>query len=352
MTHQVSVIATVFNEAASIDALLDSLRRQTRRPDEVIIVDGGSRDDTLLRLERHRQRGDLPLRVWALPGCNIAAGRNAAIAAAAGPIIAVVDAGVRLEDSWLEAITAPFDKGYAPFDKGYAPYGKGSAPIEGDSPPDVVSGFFVAAPHTLFERALGAVTLPRLEEIDPDSFQPSSRSVAFRRDAWAAVRGYPEWLDYCEDLAFDFLLRDVGCRFVMQPEALVHFRPRPTLRAYFRQYYRYARGDGKADLWMARHLVRYGTYLVGLPALVILGAVHHPLWLALALGGLGAMVRTPLRRLAPHLRDLSWGERLKAVAWLPVLRVTGDVAKMLGYPVGLWWRWRHAPTNTWARRWL
>lgn len=331
MRHRVSVIATVYNESASIDALLDSLRRQTRRPDEIIIVDGGSRDDTLARLEHHVQRGDLPLRTWVLPGCNIAAGRNAAIAAAAGPIIAVVDAGVRLEDGWLEAITAPFEESPAP---------------------DVVSGFFVADPQTLFERALGAVTLPHLDEIDPEAFQPSSRSVAFRRDAWARVGGYPEWLDYCEDLAFDFMLRDAGCRFTMRPDALVHFRPRPTLRAFFRQYYRYARGDGKADLWLARHAIRYGTYLVGLPALVALGVAHHPLWFALALAGLGAMMRTPLRRLAPHLRDLSWSQRLAAVAWLPVLRVTGDVAKMLGYPVGLWWRWRHAPTNAWARRWL
>jgi glycosyltransferase involved in cell wall biosynthesis len=331
MRHRVSVVATVYNESASIDALFDSLRRQTRCPDEVIIVDGGSRDDTLARLEGHRERGDLPLRAWSLPGCNIAAGRNAAIAAAAGPIIAVVDAGLRLEDRWLEAITGPF---------------------EGYDAPDVVSGFFVADPHTPFERALGAVTLPLLEEIDPKAFQPSSRSVAFRRDAWAAVGGYPEWLDYCEDLAFDFQLRDVGCRFVMQPDALVHFRPRPTLRAFFRQYYRYARGDGKADLWLARHLIRYVTYLVGLPALVVLGAAHQPLWFVLALAGLAAMMRTPLRRLAPHLRPLSWGERLAVVAWLPVIRVTGDVAKMLGYPAGLWWRWRHAPTNTWARRWL
>jgi len=91
---------------------------------------------------------------------------------------------------------------------------------------------------------------------------------------------------------------------------------------------------------------------VALPTLIALGVAHHPLWFVLVLAGLGAMLRRPFRRLAPHLRDLSWGDRLAAVAWLPVIRVGGDVAKMLGYPVGLWWRWRHTPTNTWARRWL
>ena len=38
----VSVIATVYNEHTSIERLLDSLAAQTRRPDEVVICDGGS----------------------------------------------------------------------------------------------------------------------------------------------------------------------------------------------------------------------------------------------------------------------------------------------------------------------
>ena len=37
----VSVNATVYNERASIERLLDSLAGQTRRPDEVILCDGG-----------------------------------------------------------------------------------------------------------------------------------------------------------------------------------------------------------------------------------------------------------------------------------------------------------------------
>jgi hypothetical protein len=29
------------------------------------------------------------------------------------------------------------------------------------------------------------------------------------------------------------------------------------------------------------------------------------------------------------------------VALVPIIRLTGDVAKMIGYPVGVWWRLRH-----------
>ena len=47
----VSVASTVLNEVDDIDALVESLMRQTLAPAEVIIVDGGSTDGTWERLE-------------------------------------------------------------------------------------------------------------------------------------------------------------------------------------------------------------------------------------------------------------------------------------------------------------
>ncbi len=328
MSQSVSVVATVLNEAASIDRLLCSLAGQTRLPDEVVIVDGGSTDGTAEALEIFCRQAPFDMQILVRPGANISQGRNVAIEAAAGPLIAITDAGVRLEPDWLERLIAPF---------------------AAEPAPDVVSGFFVPEYHSLFELALGASTLPRLEEIDPQRFYPSSRSVALRREAWAQVGGYPEWLDYCEDLLFDFALRDAGYRFAFAPDAVVHFRPRSNLRAYFRQYYRYARGDGKADFWRYRHALRYGTYLLGVPVLIAL-AVWHPAWLLGGVAAAGAMLRGNLQRLQPHLQGLAWHEKLAALAWVPVIRLVGDVAKMIGYPVGVAWRRRNAPARPWPKR--
>jgi hypothetical protein len=61
------------------------------------------------------------------------------------------------------------------------------------------------------------------------------------------------------------------------------------------------------------------------------------------LSGTVAYIRGPYRRLMQLSRTLPTGERLKAAALVPVIRLVGDVAKMLGYPAGLWWRWRHRP---------
>jgi glycosyltransferase involved in cell wall biosynthesis len=320
---KISVIATILNEAAALERLLTSLEGQTRPPDELVVADGGSTDGSLDLLDAWALEGRLAVRVLRRPGANISAGRNAAIAAACGDVIAVTDAGVRLEPGWLEALVAPFEQ--QPRDRFVA----------------AVSGWFVADPHTLFEAAMGATVLPHVREIRPESFLPSSRSVAFRKAAWEAAGGYPEWLDYCEDLIFDLRLRDLYGPFPFAPEARVHFRPRGSLGAFFRQYYRYARGDGKADLWRRRHMARYLTYGVAGPALLILALFHSPWWWLALAAGVAAYTATPYRRLWPMLAGYGPFDRLGAALLVPVIRVVGDVAKMLGYPVGLAWRRRN-----------
>jgi glycosyltransferase involved in cell wall biosynthesis len=329
----VSVIATVLNEREAIERLLDSLEIQSRPPDEVVIADGGSTDGTLAVLTAWAASGRLPLRVLRKPGANISAGRNAAIAAARGDVIAATDAGVRIKRDWLAALVAPFEAQEA---------GRFVA---------VVSGWFVADPQNAFETAMGATILPHLQEIKAETFLPSSRSVAFRKVAWQAVGGYPEWLDYCEDLIFDLRLRDLYGPSLFVPEAAVYFRPRSSLRAFFKQYYHYARGDGKADLWRRRHAIRYLTYLAAGPLLVGLAVLQSPWWGLALLVGAAVYVATPYRRLWPMLKPYGLFDRLKAVLLVPIVRLVGDVAKMVGYPAGLAWRWRnlHRPEVHWRR---
>ena len=311
-----TLVMTVLNEGESLPAVLDSLAAQTLPPDEIVVCDGGSGDGTVALLQA--AAGRLPLRVLEAPGANIAQGRNRAIRAAAGDVIAVTDAGVRLEPDWLAQLLAPF------------------------AAPEVqaVAGFFQSDPQTEFEIALGAASLPEAREINPQTYLPSSRSVAFRKPVWEAAGGYPEWLDYCEDVLFDLAVRRHCGPFVFQPAARVHFRPRASLAAFARQYYRYARGDGKAGLFPRQHAVRYFAYLVAAPLLIYAALTVSPwLWALGLLAGL-AYVRLPLRRLWPRLPALSWAGRLRVLAYLPLIRLAGDLAKMLGYPAGVLWRLR------------
>lgn len=311
---KVSVIVTVLNEGEALRPLLDSLIEQSRQPDELVICDGGSTDNTLEILQEYMAW--LPLKIISEPGANISRGRNLAIAAAAGPMIASTDAGVVLTPYWLEDLVRPIEEQGAP----------------------VVSGWFEPDPFTDFEVVMGGTVLPSRHDIDPETFLPSSRSVAFLKSAWEAVGGYPEWLDYSEDLIFDLALREKYGPFPFVDTAVAYFRPRGSLRAFFRQYYFYARGDGKANLWARRHAVRYVTYLLALPFILRLIWQERKAGVPLLLLGVGAYCRRPAER----LWDDTWGwrppARLRAFALIPIIRFVGDVAKMIGYPVGLWWR--------------
>jgi glycosyltransferase involved in cell wall biosynthesis len=321
---KVSLISTVKNEAHSLPTLLESIAAQTRLPDEIIICDGGSTDNTidLLRSEKR-----FPVHVIERPGANISQGRNAAIAAATGDVIAVTDAGVRLDPHWLEKLLEPI----SPF----------PALLSSEQGKEVCAGFFLPDVATPFEIAMGATVLPRLEDVQPEKFLPSSRSVAFTKAAWLAVGGYPEWLDYCEDLVFDFALRDKLGAFAFAPEAVAYFKPRTSLKSFFRQYYLYARGDGKANLWPKRHFVRYATYLLGVPGIALLAAFVSRWFLLLYAVGAALYFKRPYQRLIPALRQLDLAGRVQAIGWVPLIRAAGDIAKMMGYPVGVAWRIKH-----------
>ena len=306
---KVSLIATVKNEADNISALLDSILGQTRPADEIVINDNGSTDATPAIIEHYIAAG-YPVRL-VHGGHNIPSGRNNAIRHAQGPVIASCDAGLTLPPRWLELLTEPIEAGVA----------------------DVAAGFYTPAPQSLWEFALGATNYPDADEVDPASFLPAGQSVAFTRSAWEHVGGFPEWADTCEDLLFGLALKQQGYRFHFVPEASVRFRPRSTVRTYFRQYYTYARGDGVGRLWPRRHLARYTFYAAQVGIMLL--ARRKPLAGLLALPPLALHLQRPLRRTWRRGCALPPHAHLAALLMVPFIRLVGDVAKMIGYPVGV-----------------
>jgi cellulose synthase/poly-beta-1,6-N-acetylglucosamine synthase-like glycosyltransferase len=313
---RVSLCATLFNEAESIEAWLDSVLAQTRPPGEIVLCDAGSTDGTIERIES-RAAGDERIRLLVEPGVNVPEGRNAAIAAAGNELIAITDAGTVLDPDWLRRLIEP---------------------LEGDSEVGVSAGFYRPAGRNAFEMVLATVITPRRRDLPDDGFPPSSRSVAFRRSWWERAGGYPEWLRAGEDLVFDYRLRDLGARFAFAPEALVAWYPRPDLREFFAQYRHYARGDGHGHLFSGRHAIRYCAYLAGF--VLARRSRRSRLARGLLLLGVYLHMRKFLRRVQEERPLPGAGGMAASYALVPAIVVVGDVAKMVGYPQGLWERWR------------
>ncbi len=103
----VSVIIPNWNGAAHLPTCLESLRRQTWRDFEVIVVDNGSEDGSLELLAREYPE----VRVLALgENRGFAGACNAGIRAAQGELIVLLNNDTEADPRWLEEVVAAFGR--------------------------------------------------------------------------------------------------------------------------------------------------------------------------------------------------------------------------------------------------
>jgi len=92
----ISVCIPTYNSERTLRACLDSIFRQTVKPKEVLICDGGSTDKTLEILK------DYPVKIVATNVKGVGSARNVLTSAASGKIIAWIDSDVVIPTNWLE----------------------------------------------------------------------------------------------------------------------------------------------------------------------------------------------------------------------------------------------------------
>ena len=133
-----------------------------------------------------------------------------------------------------------------------------------------------------------------------------------------------------EDLWLDRAIWRAGGWFCHASEADVGIRPRSTVSAFARQYFQYAASDGHAGMLVQRHVIRFGAYGLGVVLLSLSSAVAKVLLGVLVFGYLWRV----LGRAPVMIQRATSANPILAVVLVPILRVVGDVAKMIGFICG------------------
>jgi glycosyltransferase involved in cell wall biosynthesis len=436
-------ISTVFNESGALIPFLASLIKQNVMPSEIILVDGGSTDDTMAIIMdffkglkktqgfesvtvfeevksnslkpgckagsesaalsgpkavnyTEKKPGDFDnscerlvfesilngatrVKIYDAPGANISSGRNIAIKNAKSKFICVSDAGCKLSPDWIEEISKYFM--YVPANIAVCSGGGSASPArsadiivadncaenkydagrlscvengaDNCAASDIEAGIITGGynfPYieNFLQACLAVCVLPVKSEISQLKYMPSSRNISFAKAAWEKAGGYPQNMDFGEDMRFNFNLKALGCRIRFNPDALVYWNLRNSPAAIFRQFFRYAKGDAVGRMYSHRHLIRIASVFL-LAALILAGALISPWFLLAILFLFAAFIYRPYFRIRYFLNDKNccvfaenkktlFFVKLKTIFCIPLMLMYIETAKLAGYIYGLFVR--------------
>jgi len=313
---RISVITTVLNEEANINLLLDSLTKQTKQADEIVIVDGGSKDGTQEIIKEYSKKHNI-IRMIVKKG-NIAAGRNVAIKKAKYSIIAQIDAGCIADNEWLKKITDPL--------------------IE-DKKIGLSAGFYIMTGDSALQKAVAPFHGVTQRRFDPRCFLPSGRSVAFRKSTWKAVGGYSETLQWAgEDTLFNFKVVKLGIKIARVPKAFVYWEVPKTYKETMKKFYKYALGDAQTGIWwhpgknLSTHNIKIASIFLRY-AVVIFLAISSVYYSYFSLALIAYLVFYISYSIVKLLDDV---HELVPRLLIPAIQISSDIAIMLGFSVGVW----------------
>ena len=221
----ISLISTVKDEVKNVDILMNSILSQSALPNEIIIVDAGSKDGTYEKLNSWKSALK-NLTVIESKGCNRSEGRNLAIEKSTGDVVAVTDFGCKLFPNWLHEITSPI------VNDGY----------------DVTAGYYINEDESLLAAANSFFTHPALFEINENEFLPSTRSIAFKKECWKKIGGFNIRYIFGEDTLFSSTLRKSGFKVYFNKDAKVLWNSENRFFGMVRKMFSYSLWDGKGSL--------------------------------------------------------------------------------------------------------
>ncbi|GAA5499533.1 glycosyltransferase family 2 protein [Lactiplantibacillus plajomi] len=111
MNSLVSVIVPIYNESKYLDSFFSMLDKQTYHKLEVIMIDDGSTDGSLMMLNKKKR--DSKYKIIHQENCGVSAARNAGIKHASGKFCVFVDADDQFDDCYIQYLVTAIEKSNA-----------------------------------------------------------------------------------------------------------------------------------------------------------------------------------------------------------------------------------------------
>lgn len=215
-----SMVIPVKNEEKDILDLLKSIQAQSLQPDEVIIIDGGSTDNTINLIKQYKNNIKLNLKLIEMFSNSVSQQRNAGLKSSKYDSIILTDTVILPSNFCLNFI----------------------GPLVEFNDVDLVAGIVQPQKDNYWARKL----IWDFSQIEFNEYIPPGASMLMKKQLALKFNGFPEFIRYTgEDTLFDVNYRKQSKKWVVNTGAIAYWDAPDSEEKALKKAYLYGRGDGE-----------------------------------------------------------------------------------------------------------
>lgn len=219
----ITVICPTYNEENYIDKVLEFFVKAIPKEKELLIIDGGSSDNTIKIVKQWSELND-NIHLLENPDQYVPYALNIGIKSSNGDPVIRLDSHSKYDDNYFEKIIETFNTTGA----------------------DIVGGAMNAIGESNFQKAVAFATRTKFgvgdSKIHQESYRGESDHVylgAWRRKLFDEIGYFDERLKRNQDDEFHYRARSSGKKIYLNPDIKSYYYPRNSISRLIKQYFQY-----------------------------------------------------------------------------------------------------------------